>query len=146
MQFGTPDEIYDDPANTFTADFVGEPKINLFEGIARRQDGEVVVAVGRDGLLPTAARTSPTASRSRSACGPRTAGWPLKASGPSGRGRRVRERPRVRAGHIGRPRSGRSDGRADAERRALADRRAGAHHRPPDRVYLFDVTTGDRIR
>src|SRR3954466_11261061 len=56
MQFGTPDEIYDNPANTFTADFVGEPKINLFEGIARRQDGEVVVAVGRNGFLPTAAR------------------------------------------------------------------------------------------
>ena len=59
MQFGTPDEIYDDPANTFTADFVGEPKINLFEGVARRRDGEVDVAVGRAGLLRTAARDVP---------------------------------------------------------------------------------------
>lgn len=29
QQFGTPDEIYNDPANIFVADFIGEPPMNL---------------------------------------------------------------------------------------------------------------------
>ncbi|HEY2099931.1 MAG TPA: ABC transporter ATP-binding protein, partial [Pseudonocardia sp.] len=33
QQFGTPDEIFDDPANQFVADFVGEPPINLLTGV-----------------------------------------------------------------------------------------------------------------
>jgi multiple sugar transport system ATP-binding protein len=46
-QFGTPDEIYDDPANVFVADFVGEPKINLVPGVV---DGDTV-RVGTAGAL-----------------------------------------------------------------------------------------------
>jgi multiple sugar transport system ATP-binding protein len=59
QQFGTPDEIFDDPANQFVADFVGEPKINLFEGVVDRpaEGGGVVVRVGRDGTLTSAAST-----------------------------------------------------------------------------------------
>ncbi|GAA0806115.1 ABC transporter ATP-binding protein [Spirilliplanes yamanashiensis] len=53
-QFGTPDEIYDNPANVFVADFVGEPKINLFEGTVERRGGDVHVRVGREGTLRTA--------------------------------------------------------------------------------------------
>jgi len=30
-QQGTPDEIYDEPSNTFVAEFIGSPRINLFE-------------------------------------------------------------------------------------------------------------------
>jgi ABC-type sugar transport system ATPase subunit len=37
QQFGTPDEIYDDPANRFVADFVGEPKINFLDGVVAGQ-------------------------------------------------------------------------------------------------------------
>jgi ABC-type sugar transport system ATPase subunit len=57
QQFGTPDEVYDDPANQFVADFVGEPKMNLVEGVVERREQDTVVRVGRDGLLPTAAST-----------------------------------------------------------------------------------------
>ncbi|GAA4148076.1 ABC transporter ATP-binding protein [Actinomadura keratinilytica] len=39
QQIGTPDEIYDRPANLFVADFVGEPVINLLPG---RVDGGAV--------------------------------------------------------------------------------------------------------
>jgi ABC-type sugar transport system ATPase subunit len=56
-QFGTPDEIYDDPANVFVADFVGEPKINLFEGTVVRRGGDIAVRVGREGLLLTDVQT-----------------------------------------------------------------------------------------
>lgn len=32
QQIGTPDEIYNDPANTFVASFIGSPPMNLIEG------------------------------------------------------------------------------------------------------------------
>jgi ABC-type sugar transport system ATPase subunit len=55
QQFGTPDEVFDDPANLFVADFVGEPKINLVEA-TMGADG--MVRIGRSGQLRTAARTA----------------------------------------------------------------------------------------
>jgi ABC-type sugar transport system ATPase subunit len=60
QQFGTPDEVFDDPANQFVADFVGEPKINLFEGVVDRpsEGGGTTVRVGRVGSLRTAATSA----------------------------------------------------------------------------------------
>jgi ABC-type sugar transport system ATPase subunit len=49
-QFGTPDDVFDDPANRFVADFVGEPSINLLDGVVA--DGGV--RVGAAGTLPVA--------------------------------------------------------------------------------------------
>ena len=46
QQFGTPDEVFDDPANLFVAEFVGEPQINVLPGVARTQDGQVRVEIG----------------------------------------------------------------------------------------------------
>ncbi|WP_432545356.1 ABC transporter ATP-binding protein [Kineococcus sp. SYSU DK004] len=57
QQFGTADEIFDDPANLFVADFVGEPKINVVEGVV---ESPGLVRLGREGRLATAA-TSPAA-------------------------------------------------------------------------------------
>jgi ABC-type sugar transport system ATPase subunit len=57
QQFGTPDDVFDDPANQFVADFVGEPKINLVEGTVVRDRDQVLVRIGRTGRLPTLART-----------------------------------------------------------------------------------------
>jgi ABC-type sugar transport system ATPase subunit len=55
QQFGTPDEVFDDPANLFVAQFVGEPQINVLPGIARRRDGRVSVQIGDSaGSLDTA--------------------------------------------------------------------------------------------
>ncbi|KUI38440.1 ABC transporter [Mycobacterium sp. IS-1496] len=56
QQFGTPDEVFDDPANLFVAQFVGEPQINVLPGVARVRDGRVSVQIGDDaGSLDTAA-------------------------------------------------------------------------------------------
>ncbi|WP_193048379.1 ABC transporter ATP-binding protein [Mycolicibacterium baixiangningiae] len=56
QQFGTPDEVFDDPANLFVAQFVGEPQINVLRGVARVRDGRVSVHIGDDaGSLDTAA-------------------------------------------------------------------------------------------
>jgi ABC-type sugar transport system ATPase subunit len=39
QQFGTPDEVFDDPANLFVAQFVGEPQINVLRGVVKTADG-----------------------------------------------------------------------------------------------------------
>jgi multiple sugar transport system ATP-binding protein len=43
QQIGTPDEVYDHPANLFVAEFIGSPPMNLLE-VTR--DGEALVAAG----------------------------------------------------------------------------------------------------
>lgn len=54
QQFGTPDEVFDDPANLFVATFVGEPQINVLRGTAKVDGGRVRVAIGTDaGYLET---------------------------------------------------------------------------------------------
>lgn len=50
QQFGTPDEVFDDPANMFVAGFVGEPRINVVDGVVRRADGSTRVEVGGGSL------------------------------------------------------------------------------------------------
>lgn len=50
QQFGTPDEVFDDPANLFVAGFVGEPQINVLDGVVRRDGATTVVHIG-DGAL-----------------------------------------------------------------------------------------------
>ena len=46
QQLGTPDEIYNDPANIFVAGFIGSPAMNLLEG--RLEDGIFVTDGGRE--------------------------------------------------------------------------------------------------
>ena len=56
QQFGTPDEVFDDPANLFVAQFVGEPQINVLRGVATKVDGRVRVEIGSGaGALETSA-------------------------------------------------------------------------------------------
>jgi len=42
QQVGAPDEIYERPANTFVASFLGSPTINYLDGAVRQADGELV--------------------------------------------------------------------------------------------------------
>jgi multiple sugar transport system ATP-binding protein len=44
QQVGTPDEVYDYPANVFVAEFIGSPPMNLLK--ASRDGGDVVVGSG----------------------------------------------------------------------------------------------------
>jgi len=41
QQFGSPDEIYDQPENVFVADFVGAPSMNMVDAVVRRDNGSV---------------------------------------------------------------------------------------------------------
>jgi multiple sugar transport system ATP-binding protein len=55
QQFGTPDEVFDDPANLFVAQFVGEPQITVLRGVAKTDGGKVRVEIGTNsGGLETA--------------------------------------------------------------------------------------------
>ncbi len=47
QQFGTPAEIYNDPANIFVADFMGSPSMNLFPAKVQSEGGETSVLIDR---------------------------------------------------------------------------------------------------
>jgi multiple sugar transport system ATP-binding protein len=55
QQVGTPDEVYDHPANVFVAEFIGSPPMNLLPG--RREGGDLVVAGGWRLLAPSGSST-----------------------------------------------------------------------------------------
>ena len=40
QQIGTPEELYDDPANFFVADFIGEPPMNFINGKLIKENGK----------------------------------------------------------------------------------------------------------
>jgi multiple sugar transport system ATP-binding protein len=64
QQFGTPDEVFDDPANLFVAEFVGEPQINVIRGVARVADGRTRVEIGSgSGHLDTVVTSVPDGTR-----------------------------------------------------------------------------------
>jgi ABC-type sugar transport system ATPase subunit len=42
MQLGTPDDLFDRPANLFVAGFIGEPPMNLVKGQVRREQGQLL--------------------------------------------------------------------------------------------------------
>ena len=46
QQVGPPAELYDDPANTFVAGFIGSPAMNFLDGTLTRDEGTTTVRVG----------------------------------------------------------------------------------------------------
>ena len=50
QQFGTPFEIYNRPANTFVANFVGEREIVFFEAVARVEGDRLAIDTGAETL------------------------------------------------------------------------------------------------
>jgi ABC-type sugar transport system ATPase subunit len=54
-QIGTPDEVYNDPADDFVAGFVGEPPMNFIEGTIEKPDGKwMFQSRGQNVILPQA--------------------------------------------------------------------------------------------
>ena len=47
QQVGTPEALYDDPANTFVAGFIGSPAMNFVEGFAAPSGAAVELSVGK---------------------------------------------------------------------------------------------------
>jgi len=55
QQIASPDDLFDNPANQFVADFVGEPKINLVRGVVERAGSQASVRIGPRSMLPFSA-------------------------------------------------------------------------------------------
>lgn len=73
MQYGKPQEVYDDPDNLFVAKFLGTPPINVFEGMIR--DGQLFI--GDEAVLSVGAVPSQDVW-----VGIRPEGFLLKPDGP----------------------------------------------------------------
>ncbi len=52
QQVGTPQELFDRPANRFVASFIGSPQMNFFEGVFRIEETPLVSGPGFELLLP----------------------------------------------------------------------------------------------
>ena len=46
QQIGTPQEVFDHPANLFVAGFIGMPRMNIFDAKLVKKDGKYAVAIG----------------------------------------------------------------------------------------------------
>ena len=46
QQIGTPQEVFDQPANLFVAGFIGSPQMNFFDGELEKKDGKYQLKVG----------------------------------------------------------------------------------------------------
>lgn len=142
QQFGTPDEVFDDPDNVFVATFVGEPQINLLQGTVTA-DGSVRIGEGtlRTG---TTARNEATVT-----VGIRPVDAELSTNGGTGLSGTVAFHEHLM-----------EFGLATVDLPGVADpvvvqtpaaqvlQRGDAVTlvAPPARIYLFDADTGERIR
>jgi multiple sugar transport system ATP-binding protein len=52
QQFGTPAEVYNDPANMFVADFMGSPAMNLIPATIEAEGDALAVRLERNGKAP----------------------------------------------------------------------------------------------
>ena len=58
QQIGTPQEVFNHPANLFVAGFIGTPQMNLFDAaLSKKGDKYVATILGRDFELPEAKQT-----------------------------------------------------------------------------------------
>jgi multiple sugar transport system ATP-binding protein len=152
QQFGTPDEIFDDPANRFVADFVGEPGINFFPGVVRRDGGQVTVRVGDDTLVPSA--TSPEDGR-KVTVGMRpqdcVTGGSAQRGGARGTGLRgevvvFEDLLEHGLATVRVPGAGDKLVVQTAAELTFESGDRIEFAAPPERIYLFDSDTGERIR
>ncbi|WP_028933218.1 ABC transporter ATP-binding protein [Pseudonocardia spinosispora] len=144
QQFGTPDEIFDDPANRFVADFVGEPPINMLDGITS-DDGRTVQLGDAGGL--TLAGPFPTARQVQVGLRPQDCVLTTQTTGALSATVLVYENlleyglATVRLAGV--------EGRVVVQVAAGHSLTSGdivSITAPPERVYLFDPVTGDRLR
>ena len=149
QQFGTPDEVFDDPANLFVATFVGEPQINVVPGIARVQDGRVRVEIGSGtGYLDTV--VSDVADGAKVTVGLRPQDATMSA-GQGGSGITATVAYFEHLLEFGLATStvaGREEGIVvqTPAQDSYEPEQAVAISAPPERVYLFDPDSGERLR
>lgn len=143
QQFGTPDEIFDDPANLFVANFVGEPAINLLEGTVITDGGKVLVKVVGGGVLETTVTSARDGQKVTVGVRPQDAFLAPGIKGEVFVYEDLMEYGLARLDVQG------TDRRVVVQTAEGADLRSGQvveFSVPPKRVYLFDTADGTRIR
>jgi ABC-type sugar transport system ATPase subunit len=148
QQFGTPDQVFDDPANLFVAQFVGEPQINVLRGVARVQDGRVRVEIGSDaGYLDTTA--TDVADGTRVSVGIRPQDSAMTAEDGHGISTTVAYFEHLlEYGLATSTVAGMEEGivvQTPAQDSYEPEQRVTVTA-PPERVYLFDADSGERLR
>ncbi|MET0700640.1 MAG: ABC transporter ATP-binding protein [Mycobacterium sp.] len=150
QQFGTPDEIFDDPANLFVATFVGEPQMNVLSGTTKSQDGRVRVEIGSGaGYLDTT--VTDLADGTRVTVGVRPQDCALSRGDDSAAGVSADVAYFEHLLEFGLATStvaGMEEGivvQTPAEVSYETEQRVSVTA-PPERVYLFDAESGDRLR
>jgi ABC-type sugar transport system ATPase subunit len=148
QQFGTPDEVFDDPANLFVAQFVGEPQINVVHGVVKSDGGRVRVEIGSDaGSLETT--VTGLADGTEVAVGIRPQDATMSAAQGTGLQTTVAYFEHLlEFGLATTTVAGVEEGivvQTPAQDRYEPEQKVviGA---PPERVYLFDTDTGERLR
>ena len=150
QQFGTPDEVFDDPANLFVATFVGEPQINVLPGTAKVVDGRVRVEIGSGtGYLET--NVTDVADGTAVTVGVRPQDCSMSASDGESQGIRTTVAYFEHLLEFGLATST----VAGMEEGIVVQTPAQESYEPeqnvvvtaaPERVYLFDAESGDRLR
>jgi multiple sugar transport system ATP-binding protein len=148
QQFGTPDEVFDDPANLFVAQFVGEPQMNVLRGVTTVKNGTARVEIGSNaGGLDTVVTGVPDGSRV--AVGIRPQDCELSSDGGNGITATVAYFEHLlEFGLATSTVAGMEEGiivQTPAAETYEPEQRVVVTA-PPERVYLFDVETGERLR
>jgi multiple sugar transport system ATP-binding protein len=148
QQFGTPDEVFDDPANLFVARFVGEPQINVLRGVVRAENGRLRVEIGSGAdALETAA--TGIADGTRVSVGIRPQDCALSTgNGPGIRTTVAYFEHLLEFGLATSTVVGVEEGivvQTPAQESYQPEQKVVVTA-PPERVYLFDADTGERLR
>jgi multiple sugar transport system ATP-binding protein len=148
QQFGTPDEVFDDPANLFVAQFVGEPQINALRGVVRADSGRLRVEIGSNaGSLETAA--TGVADGTRVSVGIRPQDCALSTGNGTGIHTTVAYFEHLlEFGLATSTVAGVEEGivvQTPAQESYEPEQKVMVSA-PPERVYLFDADTGERLR
>jgi multiple sugar transport system ATP-binding protein len=148
QQFGTPDEVFDDPANLFVAQFVGEPQINVLRGVVRAENARLRVEIGSAAdALETAA--TGIADGTRVSVGIRPQDCALSTgNGPGIRTTVAYFEHLLEFGLTTSTVVGVEEGiivQTPAQESYQPEQKVVVTA-PPERVYLFDADTGERLR
>jgi multiple sugar transport system ATP-binding protein len=148
QQFGTPDQVFDDPENLFVAQFVGEPQINVLRGVANVKDGKVRVEIGSNsGGLDTA--VTDVADGTRVTVGVRPQDCLLTSDADKGIATTVAYFEHLLEFGLA------TSTVAGVEEGIVVQTPAAESYEPeqrvvvtapPERVYLFDIESGERLR
>jgi ABC-type sugar transport system ATPase subunit len=150
QQFGTPDEVFDDPANLFVAQFVGEPAINVVNGVVRASGGTTRVEIGtRAGHLDTTVTDVPDGTRVTVGIRPQDCALSTDAAGAGGIAVTVAYFEHLlEFGLATTTVAGMEEGIVvqTPAQDAFEPEQQVVVTAPPERVYLFDTDTGQRLR